>query len=149
MNDYEDTMKNYAGLPVKYIVAGNYNEYQAYVKRKPRIECYYKYVSGTDTLRGLSSIDGFYIGSYESRPDIKEIKSAIAIIKANHITHRSVEFDWDSWKNNTGFVAQEIGPDIATIINGGDMSELTARIIRAKKLLEKEIDDYEQENGCE
>jgi len=144
-----DELKNYAGLPVKYIVAGNYNEYQAYVKRKPRIECYYKYVATANTLRGLSSIDGFYIGSYESRPDIEEIKSAIAIIKANHNTHRSVEFDWDSWKNNTGFVAQEVGPDIATIINGGDVSEYIDRIEVAKRILEKELDEYDARNKCE
>lgn len=82
-------------LPLKYIVAGNYNEYQAYVKRKPRIECYYKYVANTDTLRGLSSIDGFYIGSYESRPDIHEIKTIIATIKAKHKTDR-VTKNWTS-----------------------------------------------------
>lgn len=138
-------------LPLKYIVAGNYNEYQAYVKRKPRIECYYKYVAGPLTLRGLSDIDGFYIGSYESRPDIEEIKSAIAIIKAKQKTDRvtSVEFDWDRWKNSTGFVAQEVGPDIASIINGGDVSGYIDRIEEAKRILEKELDEYDARNKCE
>lgn len=145
-----DETKNYAGLPVKYIVAGNYNEYQAYVKRKPRIECYYKYVDGPRSLFGLSEIDGFYIGSYESRPDIKEIKSAISIIKAKKVWSdvKPAQYQW-SGDSPTGIIAQEVGPDIATIINGGDVTSLITRIIEAKQLLEKEISDYEQENGCE
>jgi hypothetical protein len=146
-----DELKNYAGLPVKYIVAGNYNEYQAYVKRKPRIEHYYKYVAGTDTLRGLSSIDGFYIGSYKNRPDIDEIKAIIATIKTRQVWSdiKPAQYQWSGDSPSVGVIAQELGPDIATTINGGDVSDLVARIIRAKKLLEKEIDDYEQENGCE
>jgi len=68
--------------PIKYIVSGNYNEYQAYVRSKPRDKYYYKYVSGTERLCGLSSIEGYYIGTYMDRPDIDEIKVRIAMIKS-------------------------------------------------------------------
>jgi hypothetical protein len=110
--DYGDIMtahmNNYAGLPVKYIVAGNYNEYQAYVKRKPRIEYYYKYVSSVDTIRGLSEINGAFIGTYDQRPDIEDIKDTIAVIKTKQLNREYTNsFNWTN-KPAVGFVAQEI-----------------------------------------
>ena len=42
----------------------------------------YIYVSHVDTLRGRSEIEGFYYGTYWSRPDLNDIKFAIDIIKA-------------------------------------------------------------------
>lgn len=108
--DYEDIMNmstnNYAGLPVKYIVAGNYNEYQAYVKRKPRIEYYYKYVAGIDTIRGLSEINGAFIGTYDQRLDIEEIKTLITIIKSKQQIAKAIKYQWKD--AGVGFVAQEI-----------------------------------------
>lgn len=94
--------------PIKYIVAGNYNEYQAYVKRKPRIEYYYKYVSGVDTLRGLSEVNGAYIGTYYQRPDIEDIKDAIAVIKTKQLNKEyTSSFKWTN-EPTVGFVAQEV-----------------------------------------
>lgn len=150
MNDYEDTMNNYAELPVKYVVAGNYDEYKAYVKRKPRIEFYYKYVVGVDTLRGLSEIDGFYYGTYKDRPDIDDIIVQIAVIKSRMVWSdvKPAQYQWTS-DSSRGIIAQELGPDIATIINGGDMSDYINRIQEAKRQLEKEIEDYSERNICE
>jgi hypothetical protein len=131
--DYEDLMdpksNNYAGLPVKYVVAGNYNEYQAYVKRKPRIEYYYKYVSSVDTIRGLSSIEGCFIGSYASRKDIEDIKTLIIIIKSKQQINsiEPLKYEWKDPGPSVGFVAQEIDhvlPDaFFKAVNGGDIEE--------------------------
>ena len=121
--------QNYAGLPVKYIVAGNYEQYQAYVKRKPRIEYYYKYVSGVDTLRGLSEIEGAFIGTYDQRPDIEDIKRMIIIIKSKSQI-ASVPFKWTTTPT-TGFIAQEVDAVLPEAffkaINGGDIEEYMKR----------------------
>jgi hypothetical protein len=140
--DYGDIMSNYAGLPVKYIVAGNYNEYQAYVKRKPRIEHYYKYVSGVEILRGLSSIDGFYIGSYKDRPDIDDIIVQIASIKSRMVWSdvKPARYQWTGDTTTTGVVAQEIGQlsdEFFKAFNGGDIKKYTA-----ERLLKDSIEDH-------
>jgi hypothetical protein len=72
-----------------FVVAGNYQEFQDFVIRK-RMKGFsydFVYVSDRDMIRGLSTIRGFYIGTYRERPDWSEIRDAIAIIKAkeNHL----------------------------------------------------------------
>lgn len=71
-----------------YIVAGSFEQYRNYCLKKKeqydeRGEIFplHKYVSNVDTLRGLNSIKGFYIGTYEQRSDIDQIKFQIAVIK--------------------------------------------------------------------
>lgn len=75
-----------------YIVAGNFQEYENYVEKKLKEmdspfapEVQFKYVASVDTIRGLSKIHGSYIGTYKSRPDIEDIKNAIAAIKAGRV----------------------------------------------------------------
>ena len=72
-----------------FVVAGNYQEFQDFVIRK-RMKGFsydFVYVSDRDMLRGMTTIRGFYIGTYRERPDWPEIRDAIAIIKAkeNHL----------------------------------------------------------------
>lgn len=71
-----------------YIVAGTYDEFRTYVQEKyeywtkqAMLMPDYKYVAGVDGLRGLSNIKGFYIGTYNQRKDIDEIRQQILIIK--------------------------------------------------------------------
>lgn len=115
--------------PIKYIVAGNYNEYQAYVRRKTRDQVYYKYVSGVDRIRGLSEIDGYYIGTFYQRPDIEDIKEHINIIKSKQKIDeiKPLKYEWKGPGPGVGFVAQEIDhvlPDaFFKAINGGDIEE--------------------------
>lgn len=119
--------------PIKYIVAGNYNEYQAYVKRKTRDQVYYKYVSGVDRIRGLSEIDGYYIGTFYQRPDIEDIKEHINIIKSKQKIDeiKPLKYEWKGPGPDVGFVAQEIDhvlPDaFFKAINGGDIEEYLKR----------------------
>ena len=67
-----------------FIVAGNQDEYDDFVIRKRMRGCDYdfRYVYGPDALRGLRTIRGFYIGSYQERNDWPEIDTVIKMIKA-------------------------------------------------------------------
>lgn len=121
--DYEDLMNSIMDIkPTKYIVAGNYNEYQAYVKRKTRDQVYYKYVSGVDTIRGISEINGAYIGTFSNRPDINDIMDAIAVIKAKQEI-KPAKYEWKGNTAGVGFVAQEVSESFYTAMNGGDVEQ--------------------------
>ena len=66
-----------------FVVAGNYQEFQDFVIRK-RMKGFtydFVYVSGAEMLRGMTTIRGFYIGTYREREDWPIIRDLIAIIK--------------------------------------------------------------------
>ena len=69
----------------KYIVAGNYDQYAAYVNNKRKdisnSNTEYIYVSNAIDLIGIVNIEGFYIGTYYERKDISNIQDRIAISK--------------------------------------------------------------------
>ena len=67
-----------------FVVAGNYAEFQDFVikKRMKGFSYDFVYIANADELRGMSTIRGFYVGSYRQREDWVEIRDAIAIIKA-------------------------------------------------------------------
>lgn len=67
-----------------FIVAGNRDEFDDFVIRKRMRGCDYdfRYVFSADVLRGLSTIRGFYVGSYQERPDWSEIDTVIKVIKS-------------------------------------------------------------------
>ena len=67
-----------------FVVAGNYAEFQDFVikKRMKGFSYDFVYIANADELRGMSTIRGFYVGTYRQREDWVEIRDAIAIIKA-------------------------------------------------------------------
>ena len=67
-----------------FIVAGNKQEFDDFVIRKRMMGHNYdfRFVYSPDVLRGLNTIRGFYIGSYQERPDWSEIDIVIKTIKA-------------------------------------------------------------------
>jgi hypothetical protein len=72
-----------------FVIAGNYQEFQDFVIRK-RMKGFsydFVYVSNAEMLRGMTTIRGFYIGTYREREDWPIIRDFIAIIKAkeNHV----------------------------------------------------------------
>jgi hypothetical protein len=76
-------MKKWSNLKL-FVVAGNYQEFEDFVIRK-RMKGFtydFVYVSNAKMLRGMTTIRGFYIGTYRDRSDWPEIRDAIAIIKA-------------------------------------------------------------------
>lgn len=103
----------------KYIVAGNYEQFRAYIRKKNDINTEYIYVDSPNKLKGLSEIEGYYIGTYYNRPDIQHIKEIIRITKAfkayNSIPEfkpeYSVEFnakDMEEYLKNWDTVKEEI-----------------------------------------
>jgi hypothetical protein len=92
---------------MKFVVAGNYAEYKDHIARKGYDPFEYVYVSDPMQLRGYIEIEGFYIGSYESRPDIDQIRTNIAFIKAKSELHTAnsaqVLPNTSVWHNSRGF----------------------------------------------
>ena len=76
-------MKKWSNLKL-FVVAGNYEEFQDFVikKRMKGFSYDFVYIANADELRGMSTIRGFYIGTYRDRLDWPEIRDTIAIIKA-------------------------------------------------------------------
>lgn len=66
-----------------FVVAGNYQEFQDFVikKRMKGFSYDFVYISGAEMLKGMTTIRGFYIGTYREREDWPQIRDAIAIIK--------------------------------------------------------------------
>ena len=66
----------------KYVVAGNYQEYNEFVfrHRDNRTESFV-YVDSYTQLTGLINIEGYYVGTYYKRGDIGQIKDIITMSK--------------------------------------------------------------------
>lgn len=76
-------MKKWSNLKL-FVVAGNYQEFEDFVikKRMKGFSYDFVYIANANELRGMTTIRGFYIGTYRDRSDWPEIRDAIAIIKA-------------------------------------------------------------------
>ena len=75
-----------------FVVAGNYQEFQDFVIRK-RMKGFsydFVYVSKPEILYGMTTIRGFYIGSYRDREDWPQIRDMIAIIKVKERAQEEV-----------------------------------------------------------
>ena len=78
----------------KYIVAGNYQEYNEFMYRhRDTPNEVYVYVDSYTQLKGIVNIEGYYVGTYYKRHDIGAIKD---IIKMS--------------KNTTGYTAEPVNP---------------------------------------
>ena len=66
----------------KYIVAGNYEEYNEFMfrHRDNRTESFV-YVDSYTQLKGMLNIEGYYVGTYYKRGDIGAIKDIIKMSK--------------------------------------------------------------------
>jgi len=63
--------------PIKYVIAGNREQYSAFIKRKGFSDTEYHYLYDADMLEGMRNVHGFYVGSWRERDDIEEIKKMI------------------------------------------------------------------------
>ena len=82
MNETEPTPYTEPVLYViKYIVAGTSQEYEAWLRRKGLDRRAYRYVTNPGMLRGMTNIQGFFIGTYLNRLDIEEIREQITVSK--------------------------------------------------------------------
>lgn len=79
----------------KYIVAGNYEQYVGYVNNKRKdtnnSNTDYLYVNNERDLRGVSNIEGYYIGTYYMREDISQIQDRIALLKRIQDNDREID----------------------------------------------------------
>lgn len=99
---------------MKYVVAGNFEQYRYHIQKKGYSPNEYQYVSHPDSLRGLTHIEGFYIGTYLERPDIEEIRQNIAIIKAKSVIHKAnSQQTLQTYPAPSGFSPLSIGVGLA------------------------------------
>lgn len=74
-----------------HVIAGNVFEFDRFIKKKSA-EMWnegntsismsdFVYVSSVETLRGLSKIQGFYVGTWKNRSDVMEIQEQVHVIK--------------------------------------------------------------------
>jgi hypothetical protein len=63
----------------KYVVAGNHAQYRLWLQQKGFDPHEYVYVPTAERFRGLSNPHGFFIGTYNERNDIDEIKLQIKL----------------------------------------------------------------------
>ena len=66
---------------MKFVVAGNFGEFLSHMNEMGYDHSEYVYVSDIIQLRGLTEVEGCYIGTWRERPDIDEIRELIDIIK--------------------------------------------------------------------
>lgn len=69
----------------KFVVAGNFEQYRKHMEKMRYDPSEYVYVSDPIQLRGRETVEGFYIGTWRDRPDIREIRNIIATIKARTV----------------------------------------------------------------
>jgi hypothetical protein len=78
----------------KYIVAGNYEEYNDFMYRhRDTPNEVYVYVDSYTQLNGMINIEGYYTGTYYKRHDIDRIKDIIT-----------------TSKNPSGYTAEPVNP---------------------------------------
>jgi hypothetical protein len=112
-----------------YVVAGTRVEFDFYRNRKIQegSNSHYHFVSSPDTLLGLTSIKGVFVGSWKYRTDIDEIQSRINIIK------EQMKYDAQV-STSAGFLAQEIDEHLMRslkTVNPISVSTITASSIGA------------------
>ena len=80
----------------KYIVAGNYEEYNEFMYRhRDTPNEVYVYVDSYTQLKGMLNIEGYYVGTYYNRPNIESIKDIIRMSKTVY---------------TTGYIAEPVNP---------------------------------------
>ena len=62
-----------------YIVAGNYEQYHAWIKERGLSPKEWVYVSGRDTVRGVRNPEGRFIGTWYQRDDAFDILTVLGV----------------------------------------------------------------------
>lgn len=90
-----------------YVVAGNAAEMDSYRRKKMEegSKDDYYYVHSPESLRGLSTIKGVFIGTWAKRDDIHLIKAQINEIKSRMVQNEAMD-------KAAGFLAQEIDQEL-------------------------------------
>jgi hypothetical protein len=123
-----------------FIVAGNVQEFEAYKAKKlvewteygGELEGYfpeYVCVHNAWQLKGLNEVEGYYIGSYENRPDLDEIELCIKAIKGrkNNVDNLKGVVSVNTTVGATA-VGTMISNNMLPISNGGTVSTIGSAI---------------------
>jgi hypothetical protein len=87
---------------MKFVVAGNYREYDQHIRKMGYNPNEYVFVSDVIQLRGRDTIEGFYLGSYKDRPDIEEIQQIIFRSKVHKFSASQTLPPLQPTSNNNG-----------------------------------------------
>jgi len=123
-----------------FIVAGNVQEFESYKAKKlvewteygGELEGYfpeYVCVDNAWQLKGLNEVEGYYIGSYEDRPDLDEIEWCIKAIKGrmNNVDNLKGVVSVNTTVGSTA-VGTMISNTMLPISNGGTVSTIGSAI---------------------
>jgi hypothetical protein len=81
-----------------YIIAGTYEQYKNWIKRKILSPATHVCVSSPAVLRGVQNPQGWFIGTWYDRDDMEEIFEVL--LRATDITtesHRRINAVWAKW----------------------------------------------------
>ena len=82
-----------------YIIAGNYEQYSLWIKKKIFSPSVHVYLTNPNTLRGVHNPHGWFIGTWYERDDMEEIFEVL--LRAADVTtesHRRINTLWGKWK---------------------------------------------------
>ena len=78
-----------------YIIAGTYEQYNHWIKKKILSSSTNVYVTNPDTLKGVQNPHGWFIGTWYDRDDMEQIFEVL--LRATDITtesHRRINAVW-------------------------------------------------------
>ena len=82
-----------------FIIAGTYEQYKHWIKRKILSPSTHVCVSSPAVLRGVQNPHGWFIGTWRDRDDMEEIFEVL--LRSTDITtesHRRINTLWGKWK---------------------------------------------------
>ena len=86
---------------MRYVVAGNYDQFKKWLRETNRSPSEYAYVSCVQNLIGLSEIEGYFVGTWQQRKDLQHIIEYIRAIKktpiSDSIFKEIPQYIMDSW----------------------------------------------------
>jgi hypothetical protein len=92
------------------VICGNHNEFQNFINKKTKELCNqgesislsnFVYVSGVDRIRGISSMRGWFYGSWKDRPDIEQILLVLSNVFSNDLKkHENILNIWKEYKRS-------------------------------------------------
>ena len=82
-----------------FIIAGNYDQYKDWLRKKILSPSTHVCVSSPAVLRGVQNPHGWFIGTWRDRDDMEEIFEVL--LRSTDITtesHRRINTLWGKWK---------------------------------------------------
>lgn len=149
-----------------YVIAGNVFEFDRFIKKKSA-EMWnegntsvslsdFVYVSSVDTLKGLSEIQGFYVGTWKNRSDVMEIQLQVHIIKEkmkqneifSKIQDAIVQFPPVEFPEKSTTIESEVSwkPEWSISVSGENTMTLHPYVTesRVREIIQEELAKHQQ-----